>query len=135
MKNLKVINLSNQYDRLIHAIDRYENEIIIPTISDISNRFYLQIGYILGLLICSILINIKPDITSVFGTIGLNGLGFSANWERLTKSVRSYQNDRRTLINSVVLLRIELDLCDNNDSTCLNGVETLLKKYQAAHGS
>ena len=121
--------MSNLKERLINSINRYEREVINPRIKDITISFILQIIYIIALIIFSFLIIMKPNISNVIGTLGLSGLGITANWKRLQESVFKFLKDRRVLLTSVTVLRGHLDLCDDNDESCLKEIENQIKEY------
>ena len=127
---IKCKNLRSYRERLEKAIDRYEKEFVNPTISDINKFFALQIVFHILLITFGILTNLKPSLSSIIGALGLGSLGFSANWQRLEKTFKQFLRDRRILKLSVAVLRIELELCGNDEKCLKNRVETLLRRYQ-----
>lgn len=116
-------------ERLRLAIDRYEDEIIIPQISEINISFRWQLGYIAVLIIFGILTNLKPSWNSVVGTLGLGGLSLKASGKTVSDAWEKFRKDRRILMTSVTDLRVRLDLCSEDDESCLKDVETRIRQY------
>ena len=132
MKNLEKKrwgNLSSQKSRLQNVINRYETEVTNPTINDITITFIIQIIYLIALIFFSWLIIQQPNLSNVVGALGLSGLGFSANWERLQESIRRFLKERRVLKTSVSALKGQLDLCGENDLPRLKNVEDQINEY------
>lgn len=115
--------------RLRLAIDRYEDEIIIPQISKIKIAFIWQIVYIAVLIIFGILTNLKPSWNSVVGTLGLGGLSLKANGKTAIEAWKRFMRDRRILMRSVIELRVRLDLCYEDEESCLKDVESRIREH------
>jgi len=111
------------------AIDRYENEFVDPEISGITRSFYLQVIYILILVICFALANMNPSWNSVLGTLGLGGLSLKASSKTISDAWEKFRKDRRTMMMSMTDLRVRLDLCSEDDESCLRDVESRIRQY------
>lgn len=121
-------DLSSYRARLERAVNRYENEVVAPIISDMKISFALQIVFIILLVVFGIITNLEPSLASIIGALGLGSLGVGANWERLQKTLKKFLTDRRTLRLSVSKLKNELELA-NLDESRLKDVEALIREY------
>jgi len=88
----------------------------------------LQIAYLILIILFGVIANLKPDISTVIGTLGLGGLGVGANYEKIQSSVSKFLKDRRTLKDTVVVLRLKLNGCDPSDDKCLDEVQRLYEE-------
>lgn len=120
--------MTTRKERLVLAIDRYENEAVNIEISDINKQFTLQIIYIIVLVICCVMANLNLSWNTVIGTIGLGGLSVKGGYKEAQNSLQKYQKDRRTLMGSVTNLRGKLDLCAQDDAPCLEDLEATIRK-------
>ena len=116
-------------DRLILAIDRYEDEFVSDQISEINITFIWKIVYIAVLILFGILTNLKPSWNSVIGTLGLGSLSLKANIKSVSEAWETFRTDRRPLMMSVTDLRLSLDLCSAEDEPCLRDVESKIRQY------
>ncbi len=116
-------------ERLSLAIDRYEEEFVRYEVSEITTAFIWKIVYIVVLIFCGILTNLKPSWNSVIGTLGLGGLSVKASIKSVSEAWEKFRNDRRLLMTSVTYLRVRLDLCSGDDESCLKDVESSIRQY------
>ena len=94
-------------------------------ISDIKRSFAMQIVYHAFILVCAILTNLRPNLTSMIGTIGLGGFGVKANYSEAQNAWQKYQKDQRLLKDMVFVLKLKLDMA-GDDPDRLKELENLL---------
>ena len=121
--------LSITKERLRLATDRIENEIVRPQISEINISFIWQLVYLAVLLISGILTNLNLSWNSVLGTIGLGSLSVKSIGKTASESWEKFRKDRRTLMTSLTDLKAHLDLCSEDDESCLKDVESKIRQY------
>ena len=128
MNNEEILNYQAALKKVIN---RYETEVVSQKIAEMTKLFRIQIGFIIFLVIFGIIINLEPNLGSFVGTLGLGGLGVSANWERLQKTFEKVP-DRSALKSSVSYLKAQLELADLDEKR-LSDVEARIKRlYEKA---
>lgn len=116
------------YERLKTALDTYKN-LVEQSTKTLKRNFLIKVGFILGIVILTIIAYFFSNFAGFLTALGLGGLNAWANAKDWIESTTIYFRNKDKLLGTVSKLELELQLCDHNDDQCLNKVEKLLRDY------
>jgi len=93
------------------------------------NIFYITLSSPVVLLIAVIVSWIYENIGAILASLGVGGVNLGAIWGTVGSEVKKYLAESNVLNQSIEKLNLELELCADNDSTCINKVGDTLKEY------